>query len=35
MMENVLTFVALMGAGCIVTGAVCIALAKFWSDGNE
>lgn len=35
MIENVLTFVALIGLGCIVVGAVCIGLAQIWSDLND
>jgi hypothetical protein len=35
MMENVLTMVALLGLGCVIVGAVCIALAAIWSAGNE
>lgn len=35
MIENVLTLVALIGLGCVLVGAVCIALAKIWSAGNE
>jgi hypothetical protein len=35
MMENVLTMVGLLGLGCVIVGAVCIALAAIWSTGNE
>ncbi len=35
MAENVLTLVALIGLGCLIVGAVCIALAAIWSAGNE
>jgi hypothetical protein len=32
MIENVLTLVALIGVGCIVTGIVLLALSWFWSS---
>jgi hypothetical protein len=35
MIENVLTMVALIGLGCVLVGAVCLALAAIWSASNE
>ena len=35
MMENVFTLVALIGLGCVIVGAVCIALAAIWSASND
>lgn len=34
-MENILTLIALIGIGCILVGAVCLALAVIWSASHD
>ena len=34
MIENILTIVALFGLGCIIVGAVIIALCNFWGSND-
>lgn len=35
MIANILTLVAILGMGCLLIGGLFIALAAFWSDGND